>query len=108
MENRRALDRRSRKHEMSDGLEPGNALRKNAVGATHIVFFALAAAAPLTAVVGVTPAAFAFGNGAGVPGTFVLVGVLYFLYSVGFTTMNRYVRSAGGFYPYIAAGLGRP
>jgi len=37
-------------------------------------------------VVGVTPAAFAFGNGPGVPGTFILVGVLYLL-SRGFTTM---------------------
>jgi amino acid transporter len=33
---------------------------------------------------------------------------LYLLFSVGFTTMNRFVASAGGFYPYIVAGLGRP
>ena len=45
------------------------ALRRDAVGVSHIVFFVLAAAAPLTAVVGASPAAFAFGNGAGVPGT---------------------------------------
>jgi amino acid transporter len=85
-----------------------NKLRRGAVGVAHVVFFVVAAAAPLTAVVGVTPAAFAFGNGPGVPGTFLLVGVLYLLFSVGFTTMNRFVASAGGFYPYIVAGLGRP
>jgi amino acid transporter len=83
-------------------------LRRNAVGVAHIVFFVVAAAAPLTAVVGVTPAAFAFGNGPGVPGTFLLVGFLYVLFSIGFTAMNGFIRSAGGFYPYIAAGLGRP
>jgi amino acid transporter len=96
----------SRTMSQVDGVE--HVLRKDAVGVTHIVFFVVAAAAPLTAVVGVTPAAFAFGNGPGVPGTFLLVGVLYYLFSIGFTTMNRLVRSAGGFYPYISAGLGRP
>ncbi|AKC10778.1 hypothetical protein At15955_51760 (plasmid) [Agrobacterium tumefaciens] len=83
-------------------------LRKNAVGISHIVFFVVAAAAPLTAVVGASPAAFAFGNGPGVPAMYLLVGMLYLLFSVGFTTMSRFVGNAGGFYPYIAAGLGRP
>ncbi|HAE50978.1 MAG TPA: amino acid permease, partial [Tistrella mobilis] len=82
------------------------ALRRDAVGVSHIVFFVLAAAAPLTAVVGASPAAFAFGNGAGVPGTYLLVGALYLLFAAGFTAMNRFVGSAGGFYPFIAAGLG--
>lgn len=87
---------------------PGGRLRRDAVGVPHIVFFVLAAAAPLTAVVGASPAAFAFGNGAGVAGTYLLVGALYLLFSVGFTTMNRFVGSAGGFYPFIAHGLGKP
>jgi amino acid transporter len=96
------------KNKMSMAGQSPNKLRREAVGVAHVVFFVVAAAAPLTAVVGVTPAAFAFGNGPGVPGTFLLVGVLYLLFSVGFTTMNRFVASAGGFYPYITAGLGRP
>lgn len=83
-------------------------LRRNAIGVAHIVFFVVAAASPLTAVAGVSPAAFAFGNGAGVPGTFLLVGLLYLTFAVGFTAMTRFVGSAGGFYPYIANGLGRP
>ena len=82
-------------------------LRKNALGAPHIVFFVIAAAAPLTAVVGVTPAAFQLGNGPGVPVTFLLVGGLYLLFSAGFTAMSRFVLSAGGFYAYIKAGLVR-
>ena len=89
-------------------IEGPNQLRRNAVGVAHIVFFVVAAAAPLTAVVGVTPAAFAYGNGPGVPGTFLLVGILYLLFSVGFTAMSKFISSAGGFYPYITAGLGRP
>lgn len=85
---------------------PIGALRKDALGVPHIVFFVVAAAAPLTAVVGVTPAAFMLGNGPGVPMTFLLVGVLYLLFSAGFTAMSGFVGSAGGFYSYIAAGLG--
>jgi amino acid transporter len=88
--------------------DPGTAdtLRKNALGTPHIVFFVIAAAAPLTAVVGVTPAAFMLGNGPGVPVTFVLVGGLYLVFSAGFTAMSGFVVSAGGFYAYIRAGLG--
>ncbi len=83
-------------------------LKRNAVGVTHMVVFVIAAAAPLMAVMGVSPAAFAFGNGAGVPAVFVLVGLLYIVFSAGFTAMSRFVGSAGGFYSYVAAGLGRP
>ncbi|GEP55841.1 APC family permease [Reyranella soli] len=81
-------------------------LRKNALGAPHIVFFVIAAAAPLTAVVGVTPAAFQLGDGPGVPVTFLLAGGLYLLFSAGFTAMSGFVMSAGGFYAYVKAGLG--
>lgn len=82
-------------------------LAKNSVGLAQIVFFVVAAAAPLTAVVGASPPAFAFGNGAGVPGAFVLAGLLYVLFSVGFTAMTRRVGGAGAFYTYISHGLGK-
>jgi len=84
------------------------ALAKNSVGLAHIVFFVVAAAAPLTAVVGASPAAFAFGNGPGVPGAFVLAGLLYLVFSVGFAAMSRHIGGAGAFYTYIAQGIGRP
>jgi len=81
-------------------------LRKDALGVSQIVFFVVAAAAPLTAVVGVTPAAFMLGNGPGVPLTFLLVGLLYLLFSAGFTAMSSFSGNAGGFYSYICVGLG--
>lgn len=83
-----------------------NRLQGNSIGIAHIVFFVVAAAAPMTAVVGATPPAFAFGNGAGVPGSFILSGLLYLLFSVGFTAMSRHVKGAGAFYAYISRGLG--
>ncbi|WP_102224573.1 APC family permease [Acidimangrovimonas sediminis] len=90
---------------MTDVTDTGQ-LRKNSIGLAHIVFFVVAAAAPMTAVVGATPPAFAFGNGAGVPGAFVLAGLLYLVFSVGYTAMTPYITGAGGFYSYISRGLG--
>ena len=87
---------------------PSGRLAKNSVGLAHIVFFVVAAAAPLTAVVGATPPAFAFGNGAGVPGAFVLAGLFYLIFAVGFTAMSRHVGGAGAFYTYITHGIGKP
>lgn len=86
--------------------QPG--LSRNSVGTVHIVFFVVAAAAPLTAVVGATPPAFAFGSGVGVPGAFILTGLVYLLFAIGFTAMSRHVGNAGAFYTYIARGIGRP
>ena len=83
-------------------------LRRDAIGVWHIVFFVMAAAAPLAVVVGVTPYAFAFGNGTGVPLTFILVGLMYVLFSVGFTAMSGHIGGAVSFYPYVSAGLGKP
>ncbi|WP_175749201.1 APC family permease [Burkholderia pyrrocinia] len=93
-------------NELSSRSEAG--LSKNAVGLSHIVFFVVAAAAPLTAMVGATPAAFSLGNGPGVPGVFVLAGVMYLIFSIGYAAMSRHISNAGAFYAYIANGLGRP
>jgi len=88
--------------------QPTGHLRKDTIGLAQIVFFVIAAAAPLTAVVGATPGAFAFGNGAGVPGTFLLSGLLYLLFSFGYAAMSTHMTNAGAFYAYVAQGLGRP
>ncbi|MCY1327616.1 amino acid transporter [compost metagenome] len=95
---------------MSDiGLKeaPRERLDKNSIGVTHIVFFVVAAAAPMSALVGATPPAFAFGN-TGVPAAFVALGLVYLLFAIGFTAMTPFVRSAGGFYSYVTRGLGGP
>jgi hypothetical protein len=49
-------------------------LRKNAIGMWQIVFFVIAAAAPLTGMLGIIPVDIRLGNGAGVPGAFVMSG----------------------------------
>jgi amino acid transporter len=74
----------------------------------QIVFFVVAAAAPLTAMLGAVPPAISLGNGAGLPGAYVMVGAILLLFSVGFAAMSRHVVNGGAFYAYVARGLGRP
>jgi amino acid transporter len=81
------------------------ALKKNAIGVWQIVFFVIAAAAPLTGMLGIIPVAIRLGNGAGVPGAFVAAGLILLVFSVGYAAMSRHVVNAGAFYAYVAQGL---
>ena len=72
----------------------------------QIVFFVIAAAAPLTGMLGIIPVAIRLGNGAGVPGAFVAAGAILLIFSVGYAAMSRHVVNAGAFYAYLAQGLG--
>lgn len=83
-------------------------LRKNALGVLNVVVFVIATNGPLTALVGGVPAAITFGNGVGLPGVFLAMGLLYLLFSVGFSAMSRHITNAGAFYAYVATGLGQP
>ena len=83
---------------------PGQ-LRKS-LGTARLVFLVVAAAAPMAAVIGVVPVAFALGNGAGVPLTFVGVTAVLALFAVGYAAMSRRIVGTGAFYTYVARGLG--
>jgi amino acid transporter len=67
----------------------------------------MAASAPLAVVVALLPLAFAFGNGAGIPGTWLLATGSMFLFAIGYVRIIPYVRNAGAFYAYICASVGR-
>ena len=72
-----------------------------------IVFIVIAAAAPLAAIVGTVPLMFAKGNGAGVPGAYILAGATLILFAFGYAAMARKVANTGAFYTYVAHGLGK-
>jgi amino acid transporter len=82
-------------------------LAKNALGTPAIVFFVVAAAAPLAIMNGSAPLSFRLG-GIGVPGVYVVCGTVLLFFAIGFTAMSAHVANAGAFYAYIASGLGRP
>lgn len=77
------------------------------LGVGAIVFMVVAAAAPLTVVVGNIPVIIAIAGNVGTAGYFLAAGIILTLFAVGFTLMSRYVRNAGAFYSYVQAGLGR-
>jgi amino acid transporter len=80
-------------------------LAKDSVGVLGIIFFVVAAAAPLTVVVALFPVIVATGNGIGIAGTFLLVAIVLLLFSVGYVAMSRHITNAGAFYSYISHGL---
>lgn len=83
-----------------------HSLRKHAVGVPGIVFFVVAAAAPLAATLGASPIAF-MTLGAGAPGAYVLTGVVLVLFAVGYGAMSRHVTSSAGFAAYLDLAFGR-
>jgi len=72
-----------------------------------IVFFVLAGVAPMGVVVALLTLSIALGNGAGVPGTYLIAGVVLALFSAGYVRMSRRITNVGGFYTYARQGLGR-
>ena len=84
----------------------GGGLSKGRLGVFGIVFFVVAASAPMAGMTGTVPVAAVLGNGAAVPGAFVFVGIILLLFSVGFTAMSHKVTNAGAFFAYVGKALG--
>ena len=74
----------------------------------HLVFFTVAASAPLTILGGGVTTTFAVTGNAGVPLSFLILAIALALFAVGYAAMSRHVANAGAFYSYLARGLGRP
>jgi amino acid transporter len=85
----------------------GTTLQKGRLGTIGIVFFVVAAAAPLVGMTGAVPVAIVLGNGAAAPGAYLAVGITLLLFSVGYAAMSQRVTNAGAFFAYIGRGLGR-
>ena len=85
---------------------PGGQLERGAMGTADIVFFVLAGVAPMGVVVALLSLSIALGNGAGVPGTYAIAGVVLAQFAAGYVRMSR-ITNVGGFYTYARQGLGR-
>ena len=82
------------------------ALHHGRLGVFGIVFFVVAAAAPLVGMTGAVPVAIVLGNGAAVPGAYVAVGLVLLLFSVGYAAMATKVTNTGAFFAYVGRGIG--
>lgn len=87
-------------------VERVSGLKAGSIGTAGIVFFVVAAAAPLAATLGAGPVVFIFG-GAGAPSMYLIAALALLLFAVGFAAMSKYVTSAGGFAAFVSWGLGR-
>ena len=82
-------------------------LARRRLGVISLIFFTVAASAPLTVLGGGVTTTYAVTGIAGVPLSFILLGAALALFVVGYAAMSRYVANAGAFYSYLAQGLGR-
>jgi amino acid transporter len=91
----------------SSGHQIVSQLRRRRLGVIHLVFFTVAASAPLTVLGGGVTTAFAVTGVPGVPLAFLILALTLAIFAVGYAGMSRYVANAGAFYSYLAQGLGR-
>src|ERR687897_2530612 len=82
-------------------------LHRRALGVPDLVFFIVAASAPLTAVAGGQAATYLVTGNRGVPFMFIPLGIILALFAVGYAAMSRYIENTGAFYAYVSKGLGR-
>jgi amino acid transporter len=87
-------------------LESDEKLAANRLGIAGIVFFVVAAAAPLVGMTGAVPIAIVLGDGSGVPGAYLAVGIVLLIFSVGYAAMSSRVSNTGAFFAYVGRGLG--
>lgn len=86
---------------------PGQGLKSGSLTTASIVFMVIAAAAPLTVIGGALPIGMSIGNGPGYPAMYALGAVILILFSVGLTTMSRFIDEPGAFYSYVETAFGR-
>lgn len=84
-----------------------NGLAKRRLGVVHLVFFTVAASAPLTVLGGGITTTFLVTGNVGTPISFIVLAAVLAIFAVGYAAMSRYVSNAGAFYSYLANGLGR-
>ena len=81
-------------------------LAANRLGIAGVVFFVVAAAAPLVGMTGAVPVAIVLGNGAAAPGAYLAAGLVLLVFSVGYSAMSTRVSNTGAFFAYVGRGLG--
>ena len=80
-------------------------LSARALSTADITFMVIAVAAPMAIVVATVPLAFAFGNGVGVAGTFVLAAIAMAMFAIGYVRLIPNITNAGAFYAILSASI---
>ena len=80
---------------------------RRALGVPSLVFFVVAASAPLTAVAGGQATTYLVTGNKGLPLLFIPLSIVLGIFAIGYAAMSRHVADAGAFYTYVVRGLGR-
>jgi amino acid transporter len=91
----------------ADAPRQAGQLHRRALGVPDLVFFIVAASAPLTAVAGGQAATYLVTGNQGIPFLFIPLALTLSIFAVGYAAMSRHVADAGAFYTYVTRGLGR-
>jgi amino acid transporter len=91
----------------SHDSESSTHLQRRSLGVASIVFFVVAASAPLAVVAGGVPVSFAVTTVRGIPLVYVIIAAMLLVFTVGYAAMSRHVTNAGAFYTYVSRGLGQ-
>ncbi len=83
-----------------------NTAPRRSLHSFDIFFLVVAAAAPLAAVASNGALGVLMGNGVGMPGSYLLAGLVLILFAIGFIRMSPHVKHSGAFYAYVRHGLG--
>ena len=83
-----------------------SSLGKGKLGVFSIVFFVVAASAPLVGMTGAVPVAMVLGNGAATPGAYLMAGITLLIFSVGYAAISNHVTNTGAFFAFVGRGLG--
>ena len=83
-----------------------SSLGKGKLGVFSIVFFVVAASAPLVGMTGAVPVAMVLGNGAATPGAYLMAGITLLIFSIGYAAMSNHVTNTGAFFAFVGRGLG--
>ncbi|WP_406083582.1 APC family permease [Micromonospora zamorensis] len=83
-------------------------LARGRLGIPSVVFFVIAAAAPLTVIAGGATTGYAVTGVTGIPVSYLVIAAVLALFAVGYVAMSRRIVNAGAFYTYVTRGLGRP
>jgi amino acid transporter len=82
-------------------------LRRTALGTSDIVFFIVAASAPLTVIAGGVASTYLVTGNAGVPLLFIVLGAILALFVTGYAAMSHHITNAGAFYAYVSLGINK-
>jgi amino acid transporter len=82
-------------------------LHRRAIGVPGIVFFIVAASAPLTVVAGGQAVSYLVTGNKGIPFMFIPLGIVLAVFATGYAVMSQYVSNTGAFYSYVSQGIGK-